>query len=444
VLIKGYNIDALIGAVSLCFGQGKGAVIKRNSVWFAVALFATLFGLAGPAIVCAGSGPPVPSESYVLGFLAPGGDAGHLERTTEPFVGIFSGQPAGAFAEEVVRLINLERIARNLPPLRINAALADAAESHSARMRDLDCFDHQCPGEPSSAERACDAGYRPYGWGACYIGETIAAGFQDPASVVAAWLGSPRHRDVFLNGKFREIGVGYVDGGGYGHYWTVDLGSQPDVVPVFVNYGDTETDSREVTLILTNEEVSGWGGMDYALEIMISNDPSFAGAQWESYTPQKLWTLPGGNGPKTVYVKYRDPSGYEVVSTATIVLSEPPEYDLGLSRDSLLFIYQIGNGFCGSASGQVEIVNTASSSPMSWSAAGGAPWIGYEPGIGTTPGALVISVDSYETTAPGVSQAVITVSSLETPDSPKEVGVTVRAVDQIYRVMLPLVVASGR
>ncbi len=48
--------------------------------------------------------------------------------------------------------------------------------------------------------------------------------------------------------------------------------------------------------------------------MMISNDPNFADADWENYFPHRLWMLTKCKGPKTVYVKLRDPAGYEVLS----------------------------------------------------------------------------------------------------------------------------------
>jgi hypothetical protein len=48
-------------------------------------------------------------------------------------------------------------------------------------------------------------------------------------------------------------------------------------------------------------------------------------------------------------------------------------------------------------------------------------------------------VAGFETTTPGTYQANITVTSAEDPDNPEVVMVTVKAVEQLRRVMLPLV-----
>jgi len=171
-----------------------------------VALLATLFLLVGQVVVWADPSPPG-SKSYALGALAPEEDVGHLVFFTQQLSPVTFSQPMSLFAEEMVRLINLERQKSGLLPLKVNGSLTNAAIAHSTSMRDQNCFAHQCAGEPTSAVRACNAGYGPYGWNACYVGETIAAGFSDPASVVAAWLGSSSHRGILLNPKFVRWGL---------------------------------------------------------------------------------------------------------------------------------------------------------------------------------------------------------------------------------------------
>jgi uncharacterized protein YkwD len=410
-------------------------------VW--VVRLVVLAGLLGPSAVLADPALPGLSPGYALGYYAPQEQIGHLSTSAEAPSGALSAEPANSYEEEVVRLINVERLAAGLPPYKFNAVLAAVAETHSALMRDQDCFDHQCPGEPAPAERVCAAGYGAYGWGDCFVGETIAAGFVDPASVVAAWMASPGHHSVLMHGTLREIGVGYVSGGYYGDYWTVDFGSQPDVLPVFIDDEDAETASREVTLTLTNEEVSGWDGIDYALEVMISNDPGFAGAEWEGYELHKPWTLAAGNGLKTVYVKYRDPTGYEVTSTDTILLDEPVQYDLEVSSHALAFTYKIGYGFTGSPTAGIEVLNSASSQPMTWNANASEPWLGFDPGGGTTPGELKIDVSSFEAAEAGTSETTVTVTSPQAPEGAEEVRVTIQVVDQVYRHLLPFVVRAG-
>ena len=47
------------------------------------------------------------------------------------------------------------------------------------------------------------------------LGENLAWGsyqLATPKSIVRSWMNSPGHRANILNGRFREIGIGVVDG----------------------------------------------------------------------------------------------------------------------------------------------------------------------------------------------------------------------------------------
>ncbi len=283
------------------------------------------------------SAESIPPPNYMLGYYDPSEPAGYMTYADEAPSALNSTSPEGQYEAEVVRLINLRRTDADLPPLMVNLILTGVAEAHSEYMRDHSCFDHQCPGEPSPQRRACLAGYRPYGSKisddydvhsmggtpppgskSCYVGEAIAAGYPSPESVVKAWMESPDHYAILMHSKMREIGLGYAVGGYYRRYWTADLGSQRNKLYMFINDDDPVTENRRVTLTMTNEEVSNSGGIGYVQEMMISNDPSFADADWEVYAAHKPWMLTDGKGPKTVYVKFRDPAGYEVLSADII------------------------------------------------------------------------------------------------------------------------------
>ncbi len=283
---------------------------------------------------------PTPPPSYMMGYYDPSEPAGYVTFADEAPSALLSTVLDSQYAAEAVRLINLKRVGAGLFPLIVSPILTKVAQAHSEYMRDHSCFAHRCPGEPTPERRACLAGFRSYGVQvfdnrdfnsmaggpppgnqSCYVGEAIAAGYPSPKSVVAAWMDSPGHYAILMHSKMREIGVGYAVGGYYRRYWTADLGSQRNKLYVFINNDDPVTESRLLTLTLTNEKVSNQsGGIGYANDVMISNDPNFAGADWETYVPQKTWMLTDGKGPKTVYVKYRDPTGNKVLSGDIIFL----------------------------------------------------------------------------------------------------------------------------
>ncbi|MEW5801617.1 MAG: Ig-like domain-containing protein [bacterium] len=63
-----------------------------------------------------------------------------------------------------------------------------------------------------------------------------------------------------------------------------------------------------------------------AVQMIISDNPSFLHAAWEVYAPAKVFTLSAGDGQKTIYVRFRSASGQEsdVVSDTVTLDSTPP------------------------------------------------------------------------------------------------------------------------
>ncbi len=108
-------------------------------------------------------------------------------------------------------------------PVSWNGVLAGTANAHSADMATADYFSHYTPSGRSPFERMRAAGYSYRA-----AGENIAAGrsLSDPAAVVQAWLKSPGHCKVIMNGKYKELGIGRVEGAGkWGVYWTQNFGT---------------------------------------------------------------------------------------------------------------------------------------------------------------------------------------------------------------------------
>ena len=109
--------------------------------------------------------------------------------------------------------------------LRWSPVLASTANQHSADMATNDYFAHDSPSGESPFDRMHASGYNFRA-----AGENIAAGIplSDPSAVVRAWLKSPGHCRNIMSGKFRELGVGRVEGPGqWGVYWTQNFGTPP-------------------------------------------------------------------------------------------------------------------------------------------------------------------------------------------------------------------------
>ncbi|WP_093193773.1 SafA/ExsA family spore coat assembly protein [Salimicrobium halophilum] len=114
-----------------------------------------------------------------------------------------------------VEKTNEQRRANGLAPLEIDWQLARVARYKSQDMRDKGYFSHQSPtyGSPFEMMRQFNISYRK-------AAENIAAGQSTAERVVNGWMNSPGHRKNILDPDFTTIGIGYVEGGSYGHYWT--------------------------------------------------------------------------------------------------------------------------------------------------------------------------------------------------------------------------------
>lgn len=89
---------------------------------------------------------------------------------------------------------------------------------------------------------------------------------------------------------------------------------------VSINSGADYTKTASVLLTLSATDDSG-----SVSQMRISNDGVFDSEPWESYATQKSWTLTGGDGAKTVSVRFRDAGGFESETvTDTICLDTTP------------------------------------------------------------------------------------------------------------------------
>ena len=108
---------------------------------------------------------------------------------------------------EVVRLTNDRRITAGLLPLSENGALSQAAQAKGADMLNKGYWAHFAPDGTSPWSFFTDFGYRYR-----YAGENLARDFSSPGAAVDAWMNSPTHRENILNGNYKEVGIGVVEG----------------------------------------------------------------------------------------------------------------------------------------------------------------------------------------------------------------------------------------
>ncbi len=116
--------------------------------------------------------------------------------------------------KQVINLVNQERYKAGLSPFKENQELSRVAEFKSQDMADRGYFSHNSPtyGDPFRMISNFGIDYST-------AGENIAAWQKTAAEVVEVWMNSDGHRMNILSKQYTEIGVGYVEGGKYGHYW---------------------------------------------------------------------------------------------------------------------------------------------------------------------------------------------------------------------------------
>ena len=111
-----------------------------------------------------------------------------------------------AYAQEVVRQVNMERTKRGLNPLTIDANLTAAANLRAQEITRK--FSHTRP-DGSRAVTVSNFAYA----------ENIARGQKTPDKVMAAWMSSSEgHRQNILRASYGTIGVSCIKAGNV-YYW---------------------------------------------------------------------------------------------------------------------------------------------------------------------------------------------------------------------------------
>ncbi|MDR3559905.1 MAG: CAP domain-containing protein [Negativicutes bacterium] len=115
-----------------------------------------------------------------------------------------SGTLTGVSADEqqAFNLLNADRTANGLAPLRINSALTRLAGSYAQDMINRNFFSHTNPQGQSPFDRMRQAGI-PYG----YAGENLAINASVPQAE-QAFMNSPGHRANILNAHYTQVGLG--------------------------------------------------------------------------------------------------------------------------------------------------------------------------------------------------------------------------------------------
>ena len=115
---------------------------------------------------------------------------------------------------EVLSYVNQYRSEVGAAPLSLDSSLNLAATIRSLEMAWSDTFSHTRPNGSSCFSVADELGIGYYA-----IGENIASGYYDAASVSNGWKNSPGHYRNMISTKFGKIGIGVANVNGR-IYWT--------------------------------------------------------------------------------------------------------------------------------------------------------------------------------------------------------------------------------
>lgn len=247
--------------------------------------------------------------------------------TTMQAVPALSQEEVPPYAEgpevTLIGLINEARRQAGVWPLQRSPLLTQAARRHSEDMIENDFVSSEGSDGSWPWDRAEREGFIPYPWGNAYVGESLAVGYPSAQAAFEALMADPGNRDNLRKSEYREIGVGYAAGGSWGHYWVIDLGAQPGVLPGFLGEGMPVTYSSDTTVLLTDETVPGavedWGAFGPAEEFQVASTPDFEEALWRPWQPSVEWSLACDLPWGVVHIRYRDPDAEMVTSQDRIL-----------------------------------------------------------------------------------------------------------------------------
>ncbi|MFT4151089.1 MAG: CAP domain-containing protein [Paracoccaceae bacterium] len=143
----------------------------------------------------------------LLFALCAGGPAAACEKPAD----------AAGVENEVIALINAERVRQGLDKVRRSAVLEKAADRQACDLATHGRLSHTGSDGSSMRDRVKGAGYPMR-----FANENIGMGFRSPQSAVAWWMNSPGHRANLLEPRVRDIGVSVTTSGKV--FWVTVMG----------------------------------------------------------------------------------------------------------------------------------------------------------------------------------------------------------------------------
>ncbi len=110
-------------------------------------------------------------------------------------------------AQTIFEKTNLERKTNGLEPLHYNSKLSISASKKAEDMFNSNYWAHTSPQGKTPWEFFKSVDYKY-----SVAGENLAKDFSDNDSVISAWMKSPTHKANIIHTKYKEIGIGVVEG----------------------------------------------------------------------------------------------------------------------------------------------------------------------------------------------------------------------------------------
>ena len=176
-----------------------------------------------------------------------------------PVFALPASASAETFADETVRLVNVERGKKNLPALKTDIAGLHAAAKVRAdeSVVKFDIEAHKRPGGDVWYTVLAENGVTHFNG----AGETLAAGYDTPAEVVAAWMDNEQDRANLLNPDFTHFGAGVFEGS--------------------FKLGDDPQNGYIVALLFITESKDRHPSADNAVQAFLRQINDFLAGYWE-------------------------------------------------------------------------------------------------------------------------------------------------------------------
>lgn len=140
---------------------------------------------------------------YLVVALTLTGFVAHYQKQN----GSILGYATDISASKLFELTNKQRSNENIPLLRYNQDLAEAAQKKAEHMFQNDYWAHYGPNGETPWTFILSSGYQYE-----YAGENLAKNFLFSDGVVQAWMNSPTHKENLLRSDYKDVGFAIVNG----------------------------------------------------------------------------------------------------------------------------------------------------------------------------------------------------------------------------------------